>query len=540
MVSIMDFRSSVVIIGCFGLIYTGCSPPIQTLEIYNNGQSKLVREYKVVSSSLGTDSITVKLIKYYRNGIKHYQQDIMKNQPNGKYYSWHPTGVMFAKGKYLNGKLSDKWTWWGKDGLPDSIRTFRKEMLYGEYIDYFGNGKPHKLMEYVENKKYGYYKELDEKGKKVSVGEYRNDIPHGHWIWWKNRIKTRELTYENGLKNGPFRIYDKLGKKKIIGQYKNDKKDGEWNWFSDQKGLDSLIVYNNNQYNGEYNIWHANGNPAVTGYFYNGLKNDEWKWFNKKGQKDSIKIYDTGQLFGLGTIYYDGRQPREIMTYLNNKLHGKMTSFYRDGTTESEITFANGLRSGSYKYWDSEGNIEEKGTYLKDKLHGLVSRWYTIEQLSSTAMFSSGKLQGLMRIFSPSGSTMKEGYYFEGLPVVIFEYYENGRFRRILAYRGNEIIQEKVWTAIGVEITTPVLGIRTKSNVHSNGNPSYECTYKNNIKHGIEWNWGEYFDLQSLNIYDQGSLVLERTWTAPGVPKEDIMFPGRSKQVIIGSYSSAD
>jgi len=188
----------------------------------------------------------------------------------------------------------------------------------------------------------------------------------------------------------------------------------------------------------------------------------------------------------------------------------------------------------------AEGNIEEKGAYLKDKLHGLVLRWYTTEQLSSSAMFSSGKLQGLMRIFSPSGSTMKEGYYFEGLPVVIFEYYENGRFRRILAYRGNEIIQEKVWTAIGVEITTPVLGIRTKSNVHSNGNPSYECTYKNNIKHGIEWNWGEYFDLQSLNIYDQGSLVLERTWTAPGVPNEDIMFPGRSKQVIIGSYSSAD
>ena len=134
------------------------------------------------------------------------------------------------------------------------MRTFRNEMLHGEYIDYFGNGKPHKLMEYVENKKYGYYKEFDENGKKVSAGEYRNDIPHGNWVWWQNKIKTRELTYDNGLKNGPFIIYNKLGKKKIIGQYKNNKKDGKWNWFSDQKGLDSLIVYNNNQYNGEYKI----------------------------------------------------------------------------------------------------------------------------------------------------------------------------------------------------------------------------------------------------------------------------------------------
>ena len=106
MVSIMNFRSLSVIIGCLGLIYTGCSPTIQTLEKYNNGQSKLVREYKVVSSNLGTDSTTVKLIKYYRNGIKHYQQDIINNEANGKYFSWHPTGVKFAKGKYLNGKLS--------------------------------------------------------------------------------------------------------------------------------------------------------------------------------------------------------------------------------------------------------------------------------------------------------------------------------------------------------------------------------------------------------------------------------------------------
>ena len=102
MASIMDFRYSVVIIGCFSLIYTGCSPPTQTLKIYNNSQAKLVREYKVTSSSLGTDSITVKLIKYYRNGMKQYQQEIMNNQPYGKYYSWHQNGVKFAKGKYLN------------------------------------------------------------------------------------------------------------------------------------------------------------------------------------------------------------------------------------------------------------------------------------------------------------------------------------------------------------------------------------------------------------------------------------------------------
>ena len=136
----MDFRNFIIIISSFVLIYTGCTPPVQTLEIYNNGKPKFSRKYKVISSGLGKDSITVKLIKYYRKGMKHYQKEIMNNQPNGKYYSWHQNGVMYAKGKYLNGELSDKWTWWGKDGVPDSIRTILKEMLHGEYIDYFGNG----------------------------------------------------------------------------------------------------------------------------------------------------------------------------------------------------------------------------------------------------------------------------------------------------------------------------------------------------------------------------------------------------------------
>ena len=135
---------------------------------------------------------------------------------------------------------------------------------------------------------------------------------------------------------------------------------------------------------------------------------------------------------------------------------------------------------------------------------------------------------------------MKEGYYYNGNPVALFEYYENGRFKRIQVFRGDEIIEEKLWTESGVNITSPTLGLRTKSNVHSNGNPKYECTFINNNKHGIEWYWGEYFDLQSLNVYDQGILVLSRKWKSTSEPDIDILFPGNNKEVIIGSYSSVD
>ena len=87
--------------------------------------------------------------------------------------------------------------------------------IFCKYIDYFNNGKPQLIIDYVDNKKHGNYKELDIVGNKVSIGEYRKDIPHGKWVWWKNKVKVREISYNNGLKNGPIQVFNNLGKIKI-------------------------------------------------------------------------------------------------------------------------------------------------------------------------------------------------------------------------------------------------------------------------------------------------------------------------------------
>ena len=41
------------------------------------------------------------------------------------------------------------------------MRSFHEGMLNGEYIDYFNNGKPQLIIDYVDNKKHGNYKEFD-------------------------------------------------------------------------------------------------------------------------------------------------------------------------------------------------------------------------------------------------------------------------------------------------------------------------------------------------------------------------------------------
>ncbi len=143
-----------------------CAPKTQVLDIYNNGKTKLIREYKVTKNGVRSDSVTTKFLKYHRNGMRFYVQDILEGEPNGNYRSWFQSGKNYAKGNYINGQLSGKWTWYGDDGLLDSVRSFHQDALYGDYIDYFNNGKPQLIIEYVDNKKHGNYKEYDKEGQK--------------------------------------------------------------------------------------------------------------------------------------------------------------------------------------------------------------------------------------------------------------------------------------------------------------------------------------------------------------------------------------
>ena len=135
----------------FALFLFSCASNTQILDRYNNGQKKLIREYKIMKSGVNVDSATTRIFKYYPNGMRFYEQDIFDNEPNGKYRSWYPSGKKFAVGNYINGELFGKWSWYGDDGFLDSVRTYNEDILNGVYIDYFNNGKPQIIIGYLSN-----------------------------------------------------------------------------------------------------------------------------------------------------------------------------------------------------------------------------------------------------------------------------------------------------------------------------------------------------------------------------------------------------
>ena len=137
------------IILSFTLSLFCCAPKTQILDIYDNGKKKLIREYKVTKNGVRPDSVTTKLLKYHRNGMRFYFQDILGGDPNGNYRSWFDSGRKYAKGNYINGQLAGKWTWYGNDGLLDSVRSFHQDVLNGVYINYFNNGKPQLILSLI-------------------------------------------------------------------------------------------------------------------------------------------------------------------------------------------------------------------------------------------------------------------------------------------------------------------------------------------------------------------------------------------------------
>ena len=73
-----------IVIIFYSLSLFSCAPKTQILDRYDNGRMKLSREYKVMKDGVSSDSVTIKLVNYYRNGMKFYVQDIKEGQPNGK------------------------------------------------------------------------------------------------------------------------------------------------------------------------------------------------------------------------------------------------------------------------------------------------------------------------------------------------------------------------------------------------------------------------------------------------------------------------
>jgi len=409
------------------------------MDRYDDDQEKMVAMMKVQKKGGMKDSVIVRLLTYHPNGQLASTTDMIRDIRHGKHIAFSPSGIMIEKGKYENDRKSSTWSWYGVDGILDSLRTYDKGMLSGKSVNYSSTGKKIQELTYRDHKYHGKTIHYNEYGKKSLIGEFNNGIPDGKWTWLNIAgKKERIVTYKNGIKTGPVTIWNDQGRKVMKGVYKNDKKNNEWKWYHDKKGLDSLIQFSDDEYMGKYKIWHVNGEKAVEGKYQNGIKTGKWKWYAINGNVDSSIIYLAGTYNGPVEKYYRNGSLRSEMNYLNGQLDGEQNTYFENGEIKSSTTYINGTRTGPFTVWNANGYKRESGTYLNHKLNGINFRWYHHGEYSTITTYDNGEIHGIMRVYSPSGVITKETYYYFGIPFCQMEYYDNDRLKQIQVFKQNE------------------------------------------------------------------------------------------------------
>ena len=487
------------------IIFTGCSSTIKIVDSHPNNAKKSTEIYngKLFGSTL------IKKRTYYPSGRIHSETNYLKNKKHGKYASFYENGNPATKGFFKLDDRSDVWEWIAENGKLDSMYTFKNGQYHGKHENYF-NGVIQISQNYREGKMHGKFTEFTETGLVKSTGKYLDNLPNGKWEWFDSDKKIQRIVnYKDGVKNGDFKIYNG-NNLTLVGAYLKDRRHKTWKWYGANNNLDSLANYADGRLSGEYRVWHDNGNIKIIGGYRANKLNGEWSWFSDTGKADSIKVLSNGILNGHSKFYYKNGQLKEQRTYLSGKLDGEKSTYFISGQIKDKTEFRLNEKMGPYEIWTSNGRLEEKGTYLKNQYHGLIQRNYSTGLLASASTYSRGVLDGISQVFSPSNFLKKESFFESNKEIARLEYHDNGRFKRVLILNGEVAIYERKWNVDGFEITDQnyITGTRTQSDYYLSGQIKYECIYKNDLKHGMEWWFSENRTPSKIKLFNNGVEII--------------------------------
>ena len=489
----------------FAQIFIGCSLTVKVIDNHPNNAKKSSETYngKLFGSKL------IKKTTHSQSGRILSETSYSNNKKHGKHTAYHENGKIAAQGNFKSGLRSGKWEWNDKNGRIDSIYTFKNGKYHGKNENYF-NGILQISQRYSDGKMNGNFTEYTEQGFIKSKGKYQNNLPYGKWEWFDRDKKIqRVINYKDGIKDGGFKIYseDHLS---LSGYYLKDMRHKIWKWYDSEGRIDSIANYSSGKLDGEYRVWHDNSELKISGFFRQNKFDGEWKWFSETGQTDSIKAMSKGVLDGPSKFYFKNGQLKEESNYKLGKLNGEKTTYYISGQLKNKTKYRLNEKMGPFEVWTSNGQLEERGTFLKNQYHGIVQRNYSTGLLASASTYSRGELEGISQIFSPSNFLKKESFFTSNNEIARLEYHDNGRFKRVLIIKSDNIVYERKWNVDGFEITDQnfITGTRTQSDYYLSGQLKYECIYKNEMKHGVEWWFGEDRNPIKINLFNNGILII--------------------------------
>lgn len=174
----------------------------------------------------------------------------------------------------------------------------------------------------------------------------------------------------NGLKQGRWVKSYEGGKKRYEGNFVDDIPVGHFIYYYEREGgIMSEIYYRAKSGIGLAKAYHRNGVIQAEGVYIGQEKDSIWTYYDPKGNLTQRENYKHGLLNGDQTTYYENGKIAERIAFEEGVEHGIWLRKWEDGTLRTKGEYVNGLLEGECKYFDGEGKIVAKGEYHNNLKH---------------------------------------------------------------------------------------------------------------------------------------------------------------------------
>ncbi|MCY7008128.1 phosphatidylinositol-4-phosphate 5-kinase [Fusobacterium simiae] len=341
----------------------------------------------------------------------------------------------------------------------------------------------------------------------------------------------------NILHNGKYIEYYKNGKIKVQGNYKEGKRVGEFKTFQkDGKSAGSVIykdgkiikstlvnsMKNNASFspitdiNYIFDTSHAIKkvefeNDLLKLYFVfdkNGLPNGDSIEYYEEGNIKSVIPFKHNIVEGLTISYYENGNIKEKVNYKNNKINGEAKSYDENGKLNGKTIFKDDIKLEEEVHKEDEilKNTFKNGEVVKQDIcspNGTLKERRVLngDEMEYSSFYQNGNVMKKIlfkdkvvikeQIYDENGDIMLNSFLLDGKPVTeIFEYYPNGKLRKIMPIINKEITQNiiKYYSNGNVKSREPYVNGKLNGEVifyYENGQIKEKRFYINGKEEGV-------------------------------------------------------
>jgi antitoxin component YwqK of YwqJK toxin-antitoxin module len=155
----------------------------------------------------------------------------------GGFVEYYPTGQVFIKGSYQDGRPSGSWQYFHENGQLAKTVVHKEGMLDGTWDVFRADGT------------------------KEAEHSYRQGKRDGKWVFFNSQgdRPVRQEQYAAGLEEGTWTTWDAEGRKQLEENYRQGKREGTQSYWHPNQQLAAQIDYRDGKRDGKLIRWNEKG-----------------------------------------------------------------------------------------------------------------------------------------------------------------------------------------------------------------------------------------------------------------------------------------